>query len=52
MAQVADRWHKARPGPHEKPCSEHSSKTRRLVPTTDHDKGKRWQVRWRDGAGR
>lgn len=52
MTQVADRWHKARPKSDEKPCTEHTSRTRKLVPTKEHGSGKRWQVRWRDGTGR
>ena len=50
VAEVYDRWHKSRPGKDDKPCREHSSKTRKLVPSGDHGKGKRWQVRWRDGS--
>lgn len=52
MAEVYDRWHKSRPGKDDKPCGEHSSKTRKLVPSGDHGKGKRWQVRWRDASGK
>jgi integrase len=48
MAVVTDRWHKSRPGPDEEPCAEHTSKTKTLVPSADHGKGKRWQVRYRD----
>ncbi|MFF3452889.1 hypothetical protein ACFYXH_00925 [Streptomyces sp. NPDC002730] len=51
MASVYDRWHLARPPKEAEPCTEHSSKTRSLVPSADHGKGKRWQVRWRDAAG-
>lgn len=51
MASVYDRWHLSRPGKDAEPCTEHSSKTRALVPSADHGKGKRWQVRWRDAAG-
>ncbi|MCT9107922.1 site-specific integrase [Streptomyces mirabilis] len=51
MASVYDRWHLARPKKGAEPCAEHSSKTRVLVPSKDHGKGKRWQVRWRDAAG-
>src|SRR2546430_15466892 len=39
---VYDRWHKARPQPGGKKC-EHGK-----VPTADHGKGDRWQVRYRD----
>lgn len=52
MADVYDRWHKSRPGKDDKPCGEHTSKTRKLVPSSDHGKGKRWQVRWRDTSGK
>ncbi|QDQ13130.1 tyrosine-type recombinase/integrase [Streptomyces spectabilis] len=52
MADVYDRWHKSRPGKDDKPCKEHSSKTRKLVPSGDHGTGKRWQVRWRDASGK
>jgi integrase len=51
MASVYDRWHLSRPKKGAEPCTEHSSKTRTLVPSADHGKGKRWQVRWRDAAG-
>ncbi|MFF4347855.1 tyrosine-type recombinase/integrase [Streptomyces sp. NPDC001530] len=51
MANVYDRWHLSRPRKGANPCTEHSSKTRTLVPSADHGKGKRWQVRWRDAAG-
>lgn len=51
MASVYDRWHLSRPKKGAEPCAEHSSKTRTLVPSKDHGKGKRWQVRWRDAAG-
>ncbi|WP_371654166.1 MULTISPECIES: tyrosine-type recombinase/integrase [unclassified Streptomyces] len=52
MAEVYDRWHKSRPGKDDKPCPEHTSKTRKLVPSGEHGKGKRWQVRWRDASGK
>ncbi|MFF7763112.1 tyrosine-type recombinase/integrase [Streptomyces griseorubiginosus] len=51
MASVYDRWHLSRPKKGADLCAEHSSKTRALVPSADHGKGKRWQVRWRDAAG-
>lgn len=38
---IYDRWHKSRPQPNEPKCKEH-----KLVPTTAHNKGERWQVRW------
>lgn len=52
MAEVYDRWHLSRPKQGAEPCAEHSSKTRMLVPSKEHGKGKRWQVRWRDAAGK
>lgn len=45
---VADRWHKTRPKDGEAKCSCRPAK----VPTAEHGKGKRWQVRWRDGNGK
>ena len=51
MASVYDRWHLSRPKKGADPCAEHSSKTRTLVPSAEHGKGKRWQVRWYDAAG-
>ncbi len=52
MAQVVDRWHLANPEVGAVTCREHSTKTRRLVASADHGKGKRWQVRYRDASGR
>lgn len=43
---IADRWHKARPAAGEPRCREHD-----LVPTDQHGRGDRWQVRYRDDAG-
>ncbi|MEU4327734.1 hypothetical protein [Nonomuraea dietziae] len=43
---VYDRWHKSHPKPGEKKCPEHKK-----VPTKNHGKGERWQVRYRDEAG-
>jgi integrase len=40
---VYDRWHKSRPALGEPRCPEHGK-----VPTADHGRGKRWQVRYRD----
>lgn len=48
MAEVVDRWHRARPPAGAAPCAEHSSRTRLLVPSADHGRGKRWLVRYRD----
>jgi integrase len=52
VAEVYDRWHKSRPGKEDKQCPEHTSKTRKLVPSGEHGTGKRWQVRWRDASGK
>ncbi|WP_438488079.1 hypothetical protein [Streptomyces sp. S186] len=52
MADVYDRWHKSRPAKDDKPCGEHTSRTRRMVASSEHGKGKRWQVRWRDASGK
>lgn len=46
MADVYDRWHKSRPPKSAATCREHGK-----VPTADHSKGMRWQVRYRDAAG-
>ncbi|MEU8711664.1 site-specific integrase [Streptomyces sp. NPDC048663] len=51
MASVYDRWHLSRPKKGAEPCTEHTSKTRVLVPSAEHGQGKRWQVRWYDSAG-
>lgn len=55
---VSDRWHTKQPrkvaDPDTgdlvpvQPCREHSRGTVVLYPSTDHLKGDRWQVRWRD----
>ncbi|MEU6785922.1 tyrosine-type recombinase/integrase [Nonomuraea angiospora] len=45
---VYDQWHKSRPKPGESRCSCRPAK----VPTKAHGAGKRWQVRWRDDAGK
>ncbi|MGW5487439.1 tyrosine-type recombinase/integrase [Streptosporangium sandarakinum] len=44
---VYDRWHKSRPEPGASKCSCRPAK----VPSADHGKGERWQVRYRDDAG-
>jgi len=49
---VYDRWHKARPGPDDEPCREHSRGRNKLYPAADHGTGDRWQVRYRDDHGR
>ncbi|MER7574898.1 tyrosine-type recombinase/integrase [Streptomyces sp. NPDC126514] len=51
MAEVYDRWHLSRPRKGAEPCTEHSSRTRTLVPSSEHGQGKRWQVRYRDADG-
>jgi integrase len=43
---VVDRWHLSRTSPHAEKCREHG-----LVPSPQHGRGDRWQVRWRDEAG-
>jgi integrase len=43
MADIDDRWYRTTKGPSGKPLR---------VPTVRHGKGKRWDVRWRDDAGR
>lgn len=52
MAEVYDRWHLSRPKEGDKVCSEHISKSRKLVPSSDHGIGKRWQVRYRNAEGK
>lgn len=52
MAEVYDRWHLVRPAKESEPCTEHTSRTRVLVPSADHSQGKRWQVRYRDANGK
>lgn len=44
---IADRWHKSRPADDEPRCREHG-----LVPAQGHGTGDRWQVRYRDNAGK
>jgi hypothetical protein len=39
------------PGPGDEPCCEHSRGRTKLYPATEHGKGDRWQVRWRDETG-
>ncbi|MEU2625751.1 site-specific integrase [Kitasatospora sp. NPDC007106] len=51
MADVYDRWHLSRPPMDAKPCPDHTSQTRTLVPSAEHGKGRRWQVRYRDHEG-
>jgi integrase len=51
MAEVSDRWHLSRPKKGARVCAEHSSRTRRLIPSANHGEGKRWQVRFRDAQG-
>ena len=44
---IYDRWHKSRPDPAEEKCRQH-----KMVPSSAHGQGDRWQVRWRDENGR
>lgn len=46
-----DRWHKTRPWKGDQPCREHSRGNTKLYPTTEHLRGDRWLVRWRDEHG-
>ncbi|MER7562313.1 tyrosine-type recombinase/integrase [Streptomyces sp. NPDC097941] len=48
---TVDRWHKARAGPDDQVCAEHSSRTKTLYPAQGHGSGLRWQVRYRDANG-
>lgn len=48
---VYDRWHKAKPRKGDEPCSQHSRGNTKLYPTTEHLRGDRWLVRWRDETG-
>lgn len=49
---IDDRWHRATPAsPDQPPCAEHSSDRTPRYPTRDHERGKRWLVRWRDDEG-
>lgn len=47
---VYDRWHLSHPPEDAQPCRCSRGKTK-LYPGTDHEKGDRWQVRWRDENG-
>lgn len=47
MAEVYDRWHKARPKPGDPRCREHDKPL-----TAEHGIGQRWQVRYRDADGK
>lgn len=48
---VYDRWHKSYPFDGGRPCSQHSRGNTRLYPTSEHGRGDRWLVRWRDENG-
>jgi integrase len=48
---VSDRWHKAKPDDGDTPCKEHSRGNTKLYPTSEHLRGDRWLVRWRDENG-
>jgi integrase len=47
---VYDRWHRD-PHPGDQPCKCGRGRAK-LYPGAGHEKGDRWQVRWRDPAGR
>jgi integrase len=44
---IYDRWHKSCPDPGEERCRQH-----KMVPSSVHGQGDRWQVRWRDENGK
>lgn len=48
---ISDRWHKSKPGKGDTPCTEHSRGATKLYPTSEHLRGDRWLVRWRDENG-
>jgi len=48
---ISDRWHKRKPGRGDTPCREHSRGATKLYPATEHLRGDRWLVRWRDERG-
>lgn len=48
---VTDRWHKTYPKPDDEPCK-CGTKKRPLYPTAEHLEGDRWQVRWKEPAGK
>jgi integrase len=48
---ISDRWHKTNPASGDVPCREHSRGNTALYPTTEHLRGDRWLVRWRDEYG-
>ena len=48
---VSDRWHKGQPSDGDQACTEHSRGNTRLYPTSEHGRGDRWLVRWRDANG-
>jgi integrase len=49
---IYDRWHRSHPGQSDELCREHSRGKTKLYLTTDHRKGDRWQVRWRNENGK
>lgn len=49
---VYDRWHTKKAKPGQQACREHSRGSVALYPSTDHGKGDRWQVRYRDDEGK
>ena len=48
---VSDRWHKTNASSDDIPCKEHSRGNSKLYPTSEHLRGDRWLVRWRDENG-
>jgi len=49
---VSDRWHKSKPELGDVPCKEHSRGTTKLYAASEHMRGDRWLVRWRDASGK
>lgn len=49
--RIIDRWHKRLPKDDEPVCKEHRKAGVRLVPSAEHGKGARYQVRWTDTDG-
>lgn len=48
---IYDRWHKTHPRPGDKPCRCSRGKNK-LYPSSDHEQGLRWQVRYTDDQGK
>ncbi|SNR96695.1 tyrosine-type recombinase/integrase [Actinomadura mexicana] len=49
---VYDRWHTNKPRTDEQDHAVTACREHKLFPSKDHGKGDRWQVRWRDEAGK